>query len=240
MTEFDSGLWRRPYYSTQVGVAFAGYCFEAMSIIALYQRCLEQLIFDVQRRPSGVDDNYLPRPDPLQLAHILVQIANRWLRAFQNDVRKDVEFLIFGFSPQDGTPFAGTIGRRESRPHLELTAWSQPLERDALYWVGDVHRQPKFEGAANEIRAPFGAMRRGKAMTLNVPDSNSPTRKSPKNTYSRSLETSSKRQSVAHCRSSKRSRTPKIAPRSPSLAMMIAVCWMGFPKRPPDFGTYPS
>src|SRR5262245_37154093 len=50
------GPWTNPYYRTEIGIGFAGYCFEALSIIALLSQCLEQLAFDGNDRPRPGPD----------------------------------------------------------------------------------------------------------------------------------------------------------------------------------------
>src|SRR5208282_5914209 len=56
--EFDcsSGTWVNPYYTTELGLGFAGYCLEAMSIVALYRQVVERL--------AVVDPEGTARPKP--------------------------------------------------------------------------------------------------------------------------------------------------------------------------------
>src|ERR1700688_4456182 len=44
--DFQTSTWKDPYFSTEIGLGFAGSCYEALSIIALYQRCVSQLVVD--------------------------------------------------------------------------------------------------------------------------------------------------------------------------------------------------
>jgi hypothetical protein len=50
---YETASWQNPYFQTEVALGFAGYCFEAMTIISLFSRAMEQL----------VSQNGEPRPD---------------------------------------------------------------------------------------------------------------------------------------------------------------------------------
>jgi hypothetical protein len=123
-------------------MGFSGTCFDAMSIIALYRRCLEQLVF--------VGDT-LVRPEPVRLLEILQEITNRWFKESPTSKNVEVYFLVFGYSPIDGRPWAGKVGRgrAESAKLIEI---SNPLEPQEFYCAGDVGERRTFKRAIDDIR----------------------------------------------------------------------------------------
>lgn len=137
-----NGTWVEPYYTTEIGIGFAGYCFEAMSIIALYQRCVEQLV--------AVGDD-LPKPESDKLIQMLTEIATRWFNGHQSANEREVQFLLFGFSPVDGEPWAGKVVRLKAKAP-SVTEYSQPLDEQSVYSVGDVGQQKRLTKALAKIR----------------------------------------------------------------------------------------
>jgi len=123
-----TGSWDNPYFSTEIGLGYAGSCYEAMSIIALFQRCASQLVSDAV--PASK-----PRPDGI--ATMLVEIAARW---FSTHVCADdvtVTFLLFGFSPLDGKPWAAEIRCTKAKGvRLENVSWD--LTESETYICGDM------------------------------------------------------------------------------------------------------
>jgi hypothetical protein len=79
--------WRNPYYTTEVGLGFAGYCFEAMTIITLFSRAMEQLVSDAGE----------PRPNPTAISNILAKIVRDYFSGHANKAAWDVHFLLFGY-----------------------------------------------------------------------------------------------------------------------------------------------
>jgi hypothetical protein len=64
MESFDcpTGTWRTPYFETELGLAFAGDCTEALSIANSFMRAVSQLVVDGSTRPN---------PEPIKLYHML-------------------------------------------------------------------------------------------------------------------------------------------------------------------------
>lgn len=123
-----AGGWYEPYYTTDVGIAFSGACYEAMSVIALYQRFLGTLA------SSSEDATAEPRPEPQKLVEILVVIIDKWSAA--GTLQFEADFLLFGFSPQDGNPWCAHI-RRAKGAKAALINYSNPLEVECVYFIGD-------------------------------------------------------------------------------------------------------
>jgi hypothetical protein len=142
MSGFESGLWLRPYYTTELGIGFAGHCFEAMSIIALFQRCVEQLV---------ADGTHCPLPEPNRLAGMLAEIATGWFRGHQSELAKEVEFLLFGFAPVGGAPWAAMVKKRNGQD-VQLGEFSHPLESQGVYSIGDVGQSQNFKMQVAKIR----------------------------------------------------------------------------------------
>jgi hypothetical protein len=137
-----NGTWVNPYYSTEIGIGFSGHCFEAMSIIALYQRCVEQLV--------AVGD-VLTKPEPAKLIQVLIEITKRWFSGHRIPDDRDVEFLLFGFSPVDGEPWAGKVVRLNGKAP-SFVEFSSPLDSQSVYSVGDVGQQKVLTDALAKIR----------------------------------------------------------------------------------------
>lgn len=153
-----TGVWSDPYYATDIGIGFAGHCFEAMSTIALYQRCVDQLVADSDRDP---------RPDPIKLAHILVAIASRWFRDHRSVNGHEVAFLLFGFSPLDGEPWAAQVEHSRGND-AKLIRCSYPLDAKSVFSIGDVGSEERFQASVAKIRQRIqkhakGCQRRSKS-----------------------------------------------------------------------------
>lgn len=133
--DLETGAWKNPYFSTEIGLGFAGSCYEAMSIIALYQRCVSQLVAD--SKPAS-------RATPKGLVNILLAIAQKWFctHAWAEEVA--VTFLLFGFSPLDGLPWAAEI-RHAKGTGTTLTNVSWNLPEQETYIFGDVSAAVKKE-----------------------------------------------------------------------------------------------
>jgi len=136
------GIWVSPYYETEIGIAYSGYCFEAISIIALYQRCLEQLVADGDAKPL---------PNPAELTSMLVEITKRWYQSPGNGKRSPVDFLLFGFDPADATPWAAKAAY-DVAAGARMTEFSRPLEAGSVYSIGDVGEEKRFRAAVDAIR----------------------------------------------------------------------------------------
>lgn len=137
-----NGAWIDPYFSTEIGFAFSGNCFEAMSILALYRRCLEQLV-----ATNGGSE----RPEPDKLALLLVEIANRWYSDSDCDPKSVATFILCGFSPTDGQPWAATI-YSDKISGARLEAYSHPLDELSVYSIGDVGKSKTLTANLEAIR----------------------------------------------------------------------------------------
>ena len=129
--DLANGAWVNPYFITEIGIGYAGGCFEAMSIIALYQRALEQIV--------AIDDGVAqPTPEPHKLLDWLVQIANAWVG---NNSRPApaVQFLAFGISPSDGSPWIGNISPKDGAAAalVEYADSTNQQMLDGVFWIGD-------------------------------------------------------------------------------------------------------
>jgi len=119
-TEFDcsSGTWVSPYYTTELGLGFAGYCLEAMSIAALYRQVVERLaVVD----PEGAARR---RPEPRLLVELLLEITRRYFAEHSSDL--PVEFLLFSYSPE-GKPWIAQIEKKKGfEPALKYVSYGAP------------------------------------------------------------------------------------------------------------------
>lgn len=126
--EQATGSWRNPYFSTELGIGFSGACFEAMSVITLFQRSVGQLVDEGGMRS---------RPTPKGLTDMLVKITDRWFKQDNYSDGMKVEFLLFGFSPIDGSPWAVQI-ERTSASGVRVIYSSLPIQCTETYLIGDV------------------------------------------------------------------------------------------------------
>ena len=94
----ETGSWRAAYYRTEVEIGFAGYCFEAMTIITLFSRAMEQLVSHAGE----------PRPDPEAMARILTRIVTDYFDRHTNREAERVQFLLFGFAAE--RPWIARVG----------------------------------------------------------------------------------------------------------------------------------
>lgn len=130
LDNFDTslGAWRDPYAVSEIGVAFAGYCFEALTIINLFTRCVEQLVVDAPTESM---------PEPPLIANLLREITGRYFKGHTDPDQQDVEFLVFGFSLLDQQPWMGKVTHSHANGAL-LKEWECPLRVDSLFAAGDV------------------------------------------------------------------------------------------------------
>jgi hypothetical protein len=119
----DTGSWRTPYYRTEVGIGFAGYCFEAMTIITLFIRAMDQLV-------SQADE---PRPHPDAMARILTRIVTDYFAGHTNREAQHVQFLLFGFWAEQ--PWIARVGYVPDGPTSVTPV--QPLLANQVHAIGD-------------------------------------------------------------------------------------------------------
>lgn len=138
LSDLDSngtGDWRKPYFKGELGIGFAGYCFEAMTIIALFSRAMEQLV-------SEGDD---PRPTPDGMTRILGHITQKYFVDHTNKQAQHVQFLLFGYTDEE--PWIAKLGFGSNGPTGPgLTS----LVADQVYAIGDAG-DTAFTQFANEI-----------------------------------------------------------------------------------------
>jgi hypothetical protein len=137
----EVGGWRKPYYHTEIGIGFAGYCFEALTIIALLSRVLDQLVADA-------DDE--PKPEPEGILNLAREITERYFAGHKNPDTQHVEFLIFGFSPRNGEPWVGKLVHNPKRP-IELK-FKQPVGPEDFFVIGDPQVKKTFQERVDAIR----------------------------------------------------------------------------------------
>jgi hypothetical protein len=122
----DTGTWREPYYQTEIAIGFAGYCFEAMTIIILFCRAMEQLV--------SIDPEAHPLPERNRISAVLEKITNDYFTGHSNPQTQRVEFLLFGFSSEQ-VPWVAVIRYVSGGPAtIELL---QEMIRGQVYSVGD-------------------------------------------------------------------------------------------------------
>lgn len=137
----DVGGWRDPYYQTEIGIGFAGYCFEALTIIALLMRVLGQLVTEA---------NDEPKPEVEGILILARQIIERYFAGHKNPDNQHVEFLIFGFSPGNAEPWAGKFVHVAGRP-IEVKL-RQPVTPEDFFVIGDPQVKKGFEERVRELR----------------------------------------------------------------------------------------
>jgi hypothetical protein len=104
------GAWTNPYYSTQIGIAFAGYCFEALTIIAIVSRYLASL--STERARST--------PEPRAIAKFISEIIERYLKSHKNPAQQTVQFLVFGISVIENQPWLAELRYSKGAKKTEL------------------------------------------------------------------------------------------------------------------------
>ncbi|PZP29038.1 MAG: hypothetical protein DI603_17635 [Roseateles depolymerans] len=124
----STGRWPSPYAETELGLCFAGYCFEALSIAALFQKCVEQLV---------LDGGATVLPDPWRLADLLREISARYFRTHSNPANQKVSFLLFGFSQKDGQPWVAKVTHTPDEG-AKLAQWEYPTRPESIFTAGDV------------------------------------------------------------------------------------------------------
>jgi hypothetical protein len=97
------GAWVNPYYVTQIGIAFAGYCFEALTIVAIVSRYLASL--STEGAPA--------KPQPNDIARFIAEIVARYLKSHKETEHQSVQVLIFGFAPDTNLPWLAELKYRK-------------------------------------------------------------------------------------------------------------------------------
>jgi hypothetical protein len=138
------GTWVDPYYTTELGLGFAGYCLEAMSIAALYRQVVERL--------AVVDSTGAarPRPEPREFVNLLMEITRRYFAMHAADL--PVEFLLFGYSAEHRKPWIAQIEKKKGfEPELKYVTYDFSVE-DGIWSIGDVGTAAPFTAGVVDLR----------------------------------------------------------------------------------------
>jgi hypothetical protein len=94
----------------------------------LYQRFVGRLV------AFSEDLSAQPRPEANKLVDILIAVIDSWCDA--GKLVFSVDFLLFGFSPQDGSPWCAHVQLLKGHK-ATLANYSGPLEEESVYFIGD-------------------------------------------------------------------------------------------------------
>lgn len=134
----ETATLQDPYYETEIGIGFSGYCLEAMTIIALFAKAMEQM--------ATVGDT-TPLPDPKRIVSALESIITRYFNGHTNRAAQRVEFLVFGFSPEK-QPWLATVKYNPERGLI--FEFDNPMQVDRSYAIGDAGNQ-QFRQRLNDL-----------------------------------------------------------------------------------------
>lgn len=146
------GAWINPYFKTSIGIAFAGYCFEALSIISIVQKCLGGL----------VTDGTQSFPQPEKTFKFVSAVADRYFKTHRNSKVQSVQFLIFGFSPDTNSPWLGEL-RYSEGSKLKEEFHSDFGREGELVCIGDadVCHQIESDTTIRQIRRHAAGLSEG-------------------------------------------------------------------------------
>jgi hypothetical protein len=144
----DTGTWARPYYTTQIGLGFAGYCFEALSIIALVRQTLEELVTEGGR----------PRPTAQGLVELIAEVTKRFFENHTNPDEQEVDFLVFGYASGDRKPWLRQVSHRGGKG---VTISELSLGPDDLHVIGSVSSNTNYVQAIAKLRRQINRHRSG-------------------------------------------------------------------------------
>jgi hypothetical protein len=135
----ETGAYTGPYFETDVGVGFSGYCTEALTIIATITRCLEGLA-------SASDQK--PMPDRRGVVGLIETVVERYFRKHSQPTTQVVDFLVCGY--HEGTPWLAQISHR---PQTGVKVDWLPLGSDDFYVIGNiVSSDPKYKLAIDGLK----------------------------------------------------------------------------------------
>lgn len=103
--EPGTGLLGSPYYESEIGIGFAGQCFEAMSVIALAQQCLATLVDKV-----GTGS----RPLHAGIVDLVRELSDRFFKTHRHPDRQNIDLIVYGYCPTSGEPMASHITHRSN------------------------------------------------------------------------------------------------------------------------------
>ena len=138
----EAGSWANPYFQTEIGIGFAGYCFEALTVIALLSRTLEQLVQDGRGEPD---------PEPLGILNLAREIMERYFASHTNLAHQVVEILIFGFSPSTLEPWCGKVEKKPGKPSI-MRDFTQPMKSNDFLAIGDIAKETSFRASVEKLR----------------------------------------------------------------------------------------
>ncbi|CAA2141963.1 hypothetical protein [Hyphomicrobium sp. ghe19] len=138
-----------PYFETEIGFAFAGYCFEALSIIALMRRCLSRLV--------QMDGNTEVRPTPEGYARLLDTIGTRYFASHRRREHHLVSFLMSGFSDQKPWVVEWSYRPQEGARHQVF----DPITTDNFFAIGDAGKHKKTQETIDAMRKAISRHRSG-------------------------------------------------------------------------------
>jgi|GEM_PF-4311881 len=141
--DLHTGTYKDPYFKTDLGLAFAGDCFQAQSIVNAFLRAVSQLVV--------VGDGQ-PRPSATGLVRLLREIAQNWLSTYRLAV-PDIQLLLFGYSPQNSLPWAARLKWPQViGPNGDQ--FEEPLRDTSVFIIG-AEAKPEGIAYAAELRDLF-------------------------------------------------------------------------------------
>lgn len=103
LQSFDTstGAFRDAYYATDLGLCFAGYCLEAMTVVSQFIKCVERLV-------DASDNGAQPIPNPDRLLVLLRDLCSEFFRTHAFPKEQDLELILYGYT-DDGVAWAGKV-----------------------------------------------------------------------------------------------------------------------------------
>lgn len=148
----ETGTWRRPYFETELGLALAGDLFQTQSIVNAFARVASQLVADGDLRPV---------PSAHGMLRLLKQVADNWLASYKQSM-PDVQLLLFGYSPESGSPWAARLKFPQvSGPDGDQ--FEEPMSERSVFIIG-ADAKPSGLDYASKLRTLF--MRRAGRLNL--------------------------------------------------------------------------
>jgi hypothetical protein len=146
------GSWTKPYYVTQIGISFAGYCFEALTIIAIISRYLASLA------TAGAPT----KPQPNDIAKFISEIVARYFKTHNQTAHQTVQFLIFGFAPDTNLPWLAELDYRKGAKVKEEFHSTFGKEGE-LFCIGDLNICHEISGRRilKDIRKHAAGLKEG-------------------------------------------------------------------------------
>lgn len=137
----QTGAYSSPYFETEIGIGFSGYCVEALSIIATITRCLEGLIADSTDKPL---------PTPKGIVALFYEVISRYFSKHSQSKTQVVDFFVCGYSPTRGNPWLAKIVKR---PKKDVSIEWLNLDQNDFHAIGNIIQvDPKYQTEINELR----------------------------------------------------------------------------------------